>query len=392
MHEGGNNHQCLKEFSVITDSVILELDKENHSQNREIHPSPTTGSVPLQQTAQTGNLSVNQESDAPQQNTQTEILPATQASLALQHSVAAQHSTQAAVLAESSEPTLLSEQKDENEANKKKSLDEETRKALGQDPENKQKKELALHIELVALWATWISAGLSKETKEDLLDKYPRKGNLLLEAPELNPEIAVILNESGAKRDSLFIQEQNYAASGMSALGEAITMILNDEEETIDRLKLLQNLGDAGKLLAQLHYQISSARKAYIAPVLTKQTKELLQKTSPSTLLYGNNLSDIIKTARSTEKLGKDLKYQAPVASTSGTRKKTPQQTASRSLNFRGFFPRPGTSYQSQRGGHQKSKFSTGLRYSNNQSSNNAFSQNKGPARQGGGGGGGNTN
>lgn len=131
-------------------------------------------------------------------------------------------------------------------------------------------------------WSKWIKEDLIKEARTEILAKYSRKGNLSLEAPALNAEIAATLNEAGTKRDNLFIQEQNFAGTALANLGEAITIILKDEEEPIDRLKLLERLADMGKLLTQLHFQISSARKAFIAPVLTKQVKDLLQKTTPT--------------------------------------------------------------------------------------------------------------
>lgn len=42
--------------------------------------------------------------------------------------------------------------------------------------------------------------------------------------------------------------------------------------------------------------------------MLTKQVKDLLQKTTPSDFLYGDKLREVIKSAKSTEKLGKEIK------------------------------------------------------------------------------------
>ncbi|XP_011858705.1 PREDICTED: uncharacterized protein LOC105556232 [Vollenhovia emeryi] len=175
-----------------------------------------------------------------------------------------------------------------------KQLDEETKKVLGIDPENAKQKEIDLHPDLVSRWAKWIKEGLPKETKTEVLDKYDRKGTLSLDAPTLNAEIAATLNEAGTKRDNLFIQEQNLAGTALASLGEAISMILKDEEDPIDRLKLLERLADTGKLIAHLYFQISSARKAFIAPILTKQVKDLLQKTTPGEFLYGDKLGEVL--------------------------------------------------------------------------------------------------
>lgn len=100
------------------------------------------------------------------------------------------------------------------------------------------------------------------------------------------------------------------AGTALASLEEAISMLLKDEEDPIDRMKLLERLADVGKLLAHLHFQISSARKAFIAPILTKQVKVLLQKTTPGDFLYDDKVGDVIKSARSVEKLGKEIKVQ----------------------------------------------------------------------------------
>lgn len=216
-------------------------------------------------------------------------------------------------------------------------LDEEVETVLGVDPSAEDKKAVDLHQSLVAKWNTWLTEGLSKENREILLDKYPRKGNVHLEAPELNEEVVATLNESGIKRDRLFISEQNLVGSAMSAVGESISMILKDDEEPVDRLVLLERLVDAGKLMSQLHFQISSARRSFIAPVLSKQVKEMLHKTKPGAWLYGEKLSEKIKAAKSMEKIGKEMK-SVPIPFPSSSKKQTkptPGTSGLRYLNWR---------------------------------------------------------
>lgn len=85
-----------------------------------------------------------------------------------------------------------------------KQLDEETKKVLGEDLESGKQKDIDLHPDLLSKWSKWMKEGLAKKTKTEVLAKYSRKGNLSLEAPALNAEIAAILNEVGTKRDNLF--------------------------------------------------------------------------------------------------------------------------------------------------------------------------------------------
>ncbi|KAJ3648904.1 hypothetical protein Zmor_020673 [Zophobas morio] len=231
------------------------------------------------------------------------------------------------------------------EAAESKKLDNEVELLLGEDPGAKKKDQVELHESLVSRWASWLSDGLPKEIKVQVVDKYPRKGNISLEAPELNEEIADTLNETGVRRDQLFNQEQNLAGSALSALGQGITMILKDEEEPLDHLELLEKLADAGKLITQLHFQVSSARRAFISPILTKSMKNLLQTSKPGSLLFGEKLTEKIKTAKSMEKIGKEIKA-SPLPSTSGTSKKLSRPAPRRTLNWRGPYARQGNSYQ----------------------------------------------
>ena len=68
-------------------------------------------------------------------------------------------------------------------------MDEETLKVLGEDPASKVPKEVNFHTSLVSRWKEWLKSGISKEVRQDLLQKYPRQGNCGLEAPRLNPEV-----------------------------------------------------------------------------------------------------------------------------------------------------------------------------------------------------------
>lgn len=228
-------------------------------------------------------------------------------------------------------------------------LDKELEYVLGEDPTNPKKKVVNVHPSLVPRWSTWLAEGLPEDMKKELIDKYPLDSNMRFEAPELNEEVVSVLNEVGTKRDQLIVAEQNLAGSALSALGEAITMILNDEEEPVDQLELLEKLSDGGQLLSQLHFQVSSARKSFIAPALSKQMKELLQKTKPGTLLYGERLSDKIKTAKSVEKIGRELKTPSSATSSFTAKKPIHKPAYGRPLNWRGQYAKPGTQHQGQK-------------------------------------------
>ena len=132
-------------------------------------------------------------------------------------------------------------------------VDEET-EVLGEDSPSKVPKEVNLHTLLVSRWKEWLKSGISKEVKQDLLQRYPRQGNCGLEAPRLNPEVRVFMNEAGFKRDNHFVNTQNLSGSALSALGSAMTKILYDEETPADRLVLLEELSNIAQLLTEIQH------------------------------------------------------------------------------------------------------------------------------------------
>lgn len=83
-------------------------------------------------------------------------------------------------------------------------LNEETLAHIGKDP-NEKPLDFLLHPVIASQCNTWLVMDVVKELTTDTLPKYPRKmTNCLLEAPQLNPEIANSLAEATIKRDKYF--------------------------------------------------------------------------------------------------------------------------------------------------------------------------------------------
>lgn len=193
-------------------------------------------------------------------------------------------------------------------------IDEEALAILGKDPSLETPREVMLHPDLASRWKAFIVSGVDKETRGELLKNYPRGGNCPLEPPILNPEFISSLNETAVKRDKHFTDSQCLIGSAMSALGSAITLLLDERKEGVDRNELLKFMCDAGKLLADLHHKESTARKAYILPGLDKKAKTLLGKTQTDRYLFGEDLSEKLKSAKAMEKAGLDLKLQPAIS------------------------------------------------------------------------------
>ncbi|XP_046612228.1 uncharacterized protein LOC124301352 [Neodiprion virginianus] len=206
-------------------------------------------------------------------------------------------------------------------------LDPEILKIIGETPAS-EPEGLKLSSHISNRWKMWLKTGQTKETKELLLKKYPRKGECSLEAPKLNPEIAASLNDGSLKRDKYFSNTQNLAGSALSALSLVIDPLLTKKREEIDIKKMLENLWESSQILIELYRGQTIARKACILPSLNKQTAALLGKTETGELLFGDKLGEKIKESKVIDKIGTDIKSQQsskkPGAPTSHLNVKSP--------------------------------------------------------------------
>ncbi|KAJ8683837.1 hypothetical protein QAD02_019629 [Eretmocerus hayati] len=144
----------------------------------------------------------------------------------------------------------------------------------------KDKKKLILHPEVADRWQEWLVTGLPKEERDELLKDYPRRGKCNLEAPKLNPEIESFIgvNTNDSRRDKGFAYTQEKVGVALSATGQAISSIL-DAEEAADKDLLFTRLWDAGKMLTEVHYKMSTTRRSYINPGMDKIIQNALKKT-----------------------------------------------------------------------------------------------------------------
>ena len=117
---------------------------------------------------------------------------------------------------------------------------------------------------------------MKKDEKEKILKKYEVPE--VLASPVLNEQIQTKLNEKAVKRDGYRLDTQKLASTALTAIVRAIT--LNDEEngEGIEQESFSEMLSDAAKLIAEIHFQQTETRKAFLVPRFTKSFQEVLKK------------------------------------------------------------------------------------------------------------------
>ncbi|RLU26743.1 hypothetical protein DMN91_000540 [Ooceraea biroi] len=153
-----------------------------------------------------------------------------------------------------------------------------------------------------------MQGGFPDEHKKVILQKYSKKQDLYTEAPKVNLEIVPLMSEVAVKRDQHFLETQNCVGSALSALAAAISMILDDPEDGIDQEILTKYLCDAGKLLTDVFYQQSVARKSFITPLLNKTVKPTVEAIKADEWLYGQKFAEQIKEVQTIGKACATLK------------------------------------------------------------------------------------
>ena len=148
-------------------------------------------------------------------------------------------------------------------------------------------------------WARIVREGLPDGAREVLLEKYPVSRNCVaLRAPKTNAEILHAATEAAVKRDKIQMYEQSEIATGLTALGHAITDLNNKSELKKDKevADILETLNEAAVILADVQYNMTKTRQAFILPELAKKVRPVAETCDePDEFLFGNNFAERVK-------------------------------------------------------------------------------------------------
>lgn len=169
---------------------------------------------------------------------------------------------------------------------------------------SKGENTFLLHEDIKAIWEEVLKRGLDKDSKDSIIKKTPSIKGCFTAAPTLNPEIKITLSSHAVKRDERLCEKQSQIGVILCGLSELLQEMLEGKnfDETI-----VERLSNYIRLLCDVHHMESQTRRAVILPGLNKNIKETLEKTDINNNLFGKNLSDIIREARTLEKSKKDL-------------------------------------------------------------------------------------
>lgn len=200
---------------------------------------------------------------------------------------------------------------DQMEMNEVESQQDEAEEFLGIDPSVQQPPEISLRKEVADRIKFWCNKGIAdKEEKLRLLAQIPRKGQLNLEAPVLNEEITADLLPRALAKDEHFRDYQNITGAALSSSSSVLSMILNDSQEPLDRQTLLTNLSNTVKLLSDLFFNLTQARKAFLVGRYDEKVQRILKTAQPTEWLFGDNLKTTLENAKALERITKELRFK----------------------------------------------------------------------------------
>lgn len=207
---------------------------------------------------------------------------------------------------------------------------------LGDDPSITKLYGKDINTDLAVRLQHVATVGLSKDLRKDLQGKYlPPKNCTQIDAPQLNPEIKAAVTDIVIKRDKGIESKQKVLGSAISCLGEAITILLEEQNKNTAIIKLLM---DATRLICDCQNTDSMTRRNFILYNLKKDMKDQLTKTKVDNCLFGSDLAETLKTAKSISKSSADLK----ITTTSKTpSSKKPQVPATQRNNLNWKAPPP---------------------------------------------------
>lgn len=208
-------------------------------------------------------------------------------------------------------------------------LDPELLEILGEQVPDSGEK-IKINQGITKWWKNWMSKGLSEEAKKEVVKTYSQNSEFATDPPKVNLEILRHMTDIAKKRDQHFAETQSCVGKALLSLASAFSLITEYPEGDIDQTKLLKYLWDSGKLLSDVYFQQSTARRSFITPILDKELKTTLDASVPNEWLYGDKLSDQIKEAKSIVKAAASLKQPE---------KSVPKKSQSKNMpqgNFRG--------------------------------------------------------
>lgn len=220
-------------------------------------------------------------------------------------------------------------------------VDDSILEILGEAP-SVEKKGQALNKQIAERWQEIVKKGMKKEEKDKLVKDNPIFANCdFISPPKLNPEVSAALadKETAKRRDQVIQKRQEQVSTALTCLGSALQTCIKEDLQA-HKLNIIKNLNDASRLLCDSIHLDTKGRRSLVLSVIKKDMKDFLVQSEPKEYLFGENLGEKIKTAKTVQKTGSDLKipdsYKAFNNKQNNDLARKSLTTNSKALNWRG--------------------------------------------------------
>ena len=144
-------------------------------------------------------------------------------------------------------------------------------------------------------------------TRKESVGKYPPPSNCAsLQTPKVNPEIWNRLGANARKNDMTFSALQDTLVKATAAITVTANDILSARKQNSppDLKKSIANLIDAVVLLGHVNIELTFKGRDALRPNLSNEFKQACSRVvKPTTLLFGDNLPEVLKQLQVTTKI-----------------------------------------------------------------------------------------
>ncbi|KAI5636735.1 hypothetical protein NE865_10561 [Phthorimaea operculella] len=189
---------------------------------------------------------------------------------------------------------------------------------LGEAKQSEETLGKKIPSEISERWGKILVDGLAKEQKEALLAKMLVPENFIMaKAPKLNPEVASVLLDAAKNRDKRLEKMQNQLGAGIAGLANLTSELINSD---LSKLEIIKKLSETNQILLDLHYEETMNRRRLIIPMMDRSFLTIIQNVKRDKYLFGENLGENIKSTKSLEKSGLQIKKSVPVQTSTAKR------------------------------------------------------------------------
>ncbi|XP_050505216.1 uncharacterized protein LOC126883607 [Diabrotica virgifera virgifera] len=194
-----------------------------------------------------------------------------------------------------------------------------------QEPPNKQLQALlgdecetpilfapSLHNDIASRWNVILRKGLDLDKRKEVIAKYaPPENCKNVLPPNLNLHVKGALTDSNERRDARLSSLQSQVGAGIAAIGKVLSSLYEKGEER-DK-ENIQALSDAGRILADVHYQETISRRDLVLLNINKDLRDTLSESPPDEWLFGGNLEEAIKAKKTIDISSQQLRSKKGV-------------------------------------------------------------------------------